>query len=103
MRTELNERLIGTKPRTRNITTQIEARNELLRVREYMKRYQPLPFHYSQSQLPRMEFCDLLEAEECRLKKEYVILLHKVDNFFAISDFSCPAIYASLMMLLNRI
>ena len=103
MRTELNERLIGTKLRTWDVTTQIEARSELIRIREYLKRYQPMPFHYFQSQLSRMEFCDLLEAEECRLRKDYIILLHKVDNFFAISDFSCPAIYTSLMTLLNRI
>jgi hypothetical protein len=103
MRTEYNRKLIGTKPITKGIDSQLEAKNELLRVRAYMKLYTPKPFHYTQSDMRITEFNDLIEAEECLRNRDYIILLHKVENLFAVSDLACSSVYTSIVILLDRI
>lgn len=52
---------------------------------------------------PTMEIDDLMEALDCLRKGDYIIVLHKIENFFAISDFNCSAIYRSVISLLERV
>lgn len=102
MLTEHNEELTGIVIDHR-IDTQPEAKTELLRIRDKLHEFQPQPFYYNQSMNPIMELDDLMEAMDCLHKGDYIIMLHKVEIFFAISDFNCPAIYLSVISLLERV
>ncbi len=102
MLTEHNEKLTGIVI-DHHINTQSAAKAELLRIRDKLREFQPQTFGYVQSMNPTMELDDLMEAMDCLRKGDYIIVLHKVENFFAISDFSCSAIYLSVISLLERV
>ena len=102
MLTEHNEKLTGIVI-DHHINTQSAAKAELLRIRDKLREFQPQTFGYVQSMNPTMELDDLMEAMDCLRKGDYIIVLHQVENFFAISDFSCSAIYLSVISLLERV
>ncbi len=102
MLTKHNEKLTGIVI-DHHINTQPEAKAELLRILAKLRAFEPKPFCYVQSMNPTMEIDDLMEGLDSLCKGDYIIVLHKIENFFAISDFNCSAIYRSVISLLERV
>ncbi len=98
-----NVKLTGIDPETLKARTQTEALSSLLKIREAMRLCTPKPFHYTQLDFFEIELNELLEAQECLRKKDYIFLLSRVKTLFYIGDLSCSSLYSSLMTLLNKI